>query len=182
MSGPPPPPRKRRPQQDIKDARLQHQQQQGEQPFKPNPFADQLYISLGITGPAETTIGRGVHVRGELSFERLVYIQGRFVGKLKSKGCVIVAPGGKVEGDMSDLGLLVVNGGHVKGNLHNLRNLVCVNSGKIEGNVCSKQFTCDKTSVIRGRVNIHPLAPEIIDVFGEVMVDIEVSNFSEQAL
>ena len=78
----------------------------------------------------ETTLGEGVTFRGELSFERLLRIDGTFEGELLSKGKVIVGPKGKV-----------------KANLHLQEAIV---EGEVEGNII-----CDERLELRGECVVH---------------------------
>ncbi|MCP5469495.1 MAG: polymer-forming cytoskeletal protein [Chlamydiales bacterium] len=99
----------------------------------------------------ETTLGEGVTFRGELSFERLLRIDGTFEGELLSQGKVIVGPKGKVkanlvlreavvegeiEGDVTVQEKLELRGeASVKGDIK--AKLLCVDEGvRIDGHVC----------------------------------------------
>ncbi len=48
----------------------------------------------------ETTLGEGVSFKGELTFERLLRIDGFFEGSLVSKGKIIIGPKGHVKADI----------------------------------------------------------------------------------
>jgi Polymer-forming cytoskeletal len=52
----------------------------------------------------ETTIGHQVSMTGELVFDKLLRIDGKFNGKLISKGDLIVGPTGVLTGNVLDMG------------------------------------------------------------------------------
>jgi cytoskeletal protein CcmA (bactofilin family) len=174
MSGPPPPPRKRRPQEHVDNSRQQEQDklamEQEKQQKQQTLHA--LYASHGLTGRPETLIGKGVRIEGELLFERFLRIDGTFTGNLQSTGCVVIGETGAFVGDMRDMRMVLLDGGSVNGNIW-VDSVAAINGARIVGSVTCKQFSCDSNVYINGRVNIHHLAPEVIDSNGEIMVDID---------
>jgi cytoskeletal protein CcmA (bactofilin family) len=102
----------------------------------------------------ETTLGEGVTFRGELTFERLLRIDGTFEGELISQGKVIVGPRGKVKANLSLREAIVE--GKVEGNITveerlELRGEACVN-----GDITAKLLSVDEGVSICGHVNVTP--------------------------
>ncbi|CAM9459500.1 unnamed protein product, partial [Choristocarpus tenellus] len=55
----------------------------------------------------ETTIGPNVHMKGELSFQRLLRVDGSFTGKLDSQGDLIVGAEGLIRGNIEGMGEVI---------------------------------------------------------------------------
>ena len=58
----------------------------------------------------ETIIGENVNVNGELSFQKLLRINGTFSGKLKSSGNLIIGSTGTLNGNIDGMRFLLVEG------------------------------------------------------------------------
>jgi cytoskeletal protein CcmA (bactofilin family) len=112
-------------------------------------------------GKPESTIGKGVAVRGQLKFTRLLRVDGKFTGTLSSSGAVAVGPTGTLISDISGLSAVLVEGklvGHVVSDT-----VVIRSSGSIFGNVTSKFFFAEMGSILVGTCNIQPKAPLHVD-------------------
>lgn len=173
MSGPPPPPRKKR----LQNEAVKSDSSTGRQNQKP---ALKIYSIPDLDKIPETSIGKGVHMRGDLHFDRLLRIDGSFVGNLHSKGNVIVGETGSFKGDMINLKTILVDGGKIEGNIV-VDSVIAINSATIVGNITCKTISCDRNVTIRGRMNIHNLAPELIDSNGEIVLDSEELVLAKKA-
>lgn len=100
----------------------------------------------------ETTLGEGVTFRGELTFERLLRIDGTFEGELISKGKVIVGPKGKVKADLSLQEAIVE--GSVVGNITVEDRLELRGEASVTGDITAKSLSCDEGVTIIGYVNV----------------------------
>jgi cytoskeletal protein CcmA (bactofilin family) len=58
----------------------------------------------------ETTVGEDVSVKGTLSYNRLLRIDGNFEGQLVSSGDLIVGAHGRLVGDVQNLTRIIVDG------------------------------------------------------------------------
>mmetsp|Transcript_14742 Transcript_14742/g.22227 ORF Transcript_14742/g.22227 Transcript_14742/m.22227 type:complete len:315 (-) Transcript_14742:152-1096(-) len=118
----------------------------------------------------ETTIGINVVVRGELEFESLLRIDGLFTGKLISKGDLIIGSQGKLVGNVTDMGSLLVDG-KIVGNINVGR--VCLRGqASVFGDITCKSIQVEPTVVMVGKVNIHSEAPQRIDSDGNVVASV----------
>eukprot|EP00953_Heterococcus_sp_UTEX-ZZ885_P022011 12234-Heterococcus_DN1.PRE.5 len=72
--------------------------------------------------------------QGELTFERLLRVDGRFEGTLISKGNLVVGPKGSVTGDITNLKHVTVLGGKINGNI-SVETLVLKGAAKVIGNI-----------------------------------------------
>lgn len=100
----------------------------------------------------ETTLGEGVSFRGELSFERLLRIDGNFEGDLLSQGKVVVGPKGKVTANLS-LREAVIEG-EVIGNVTVQEKLELRGHASVKGDIKAKRLVVDDGVEIIGVVQV----------------------------
>ncbi|RQM28075.1 hypothetical protein B5M09_007719 [Aphanomyces astaci] len=123
-----------------------------------------------VEGEAETTIGAAVKMKGELSFERLLRIEGEFEGKLVSKGSLVIGQKGLLTGNIDGMKEVLVAGGRVIGNI-TVERLVLRDKGQIFGNVTAKSIRIDPECILMGTLNVNPHAPQRINLKGEPVVE-----------
>jgi cytoskeletal protein CcmA (bactofilin family) len=102
----------------------------------------------------ETTLGEGVVFRGELSFERLLRIDGTFEGELLSQGKVIVGPKGIVKANLNLREAIIE--GKVDGNVNIQERLELRGKATIYGDIRAKNMIVDEGVSIVGHVEISP--------------------------
>ncbi|KAG5176760.1 polymer-forming cytoskeletal-domain-containing protein [Tribonema minus] len=102
----------------------------------------------------ETTIGERVSVSGELSFDRLLRIDGRFSGRLLSQGDLVVGPTGVLTGDVVDMGEVIVDG-KVVGDI-SVQKVSLRGRAEVHGNITCKSLCVDPTVIVVGGLNVHP--------------------------
>lgn len=100
----------------------------------------------------ETTLGEGVSFRGELSFERLLRIDGHFTGELLSQGKVVVGPKGKVEANLSLREAIIE--GEVVGNITVQEKLELRGNASVKGDIKAKRLVVDDGVEIVGVVQV----------------------------
>ncbi len=100
----------------------------------------------------ETTLGEGVTFRGELSFERLLRIDGTFEGKLLSQGKVIIGPTGKVKADLNLREAIIE--GEVEGNITVQEKLELRGDASVKGDIKAKSLCVDDGVEIIGVVQV----------------------------
>lgn len=120
-----------------------------EMPRVPHPFP-----SMMKEDAPETTLGEGVIFRGELSFERLLKIDGTFEGQLLSQGKVIVGPSGKVKANLNLREAIIE--GKVEGNITVQERLELRGEAVIVGDIRAKTLTVDEGVTLLGHVRIDP--------------------------
>ncbi len=117
---------------------------------------------------AETTIGVAVKMKGELSFDRLLRIDGEFEGTLNSKGSLIIGAQGQLTGPVNNMKELVVDGGVLVGDV-SVEKVTLRGKGRIHGDVTCKTIIVEPNCVMVGTLNVNPNAPEKIDVTGQAI-------------
>lgn len=100
----------------------------------------------------ETTLGEGVTFRGELSFERLLRIDGTFEGELLSQGKVIVGPKGKVKANLT-LREAVIEGA-VEGDITVQEKLELRGEASVKGDITAKTICVDEGVKLDGHVKV----------------------------
>jgi len=102
----------------------------------------------------ETTLGEGVTFRGELSFERLLRIDGTFEGNLLSQGKVVVGPLGKVKANLNLREAIIE--GQVEGNITVQETLQLRGQAVVKGDIKAKRLSVDDGVEIFGVVQVGP--------------------------
>lgn len=102
----------------------------------------------------ETTLGEGVAFRGELTFERLLRIDGEFEGNLLSQGKIIVGPKGKVKANLNLREAIVE--GTVEGNITVQEKLELRGEASVKGDIIAKSLCVDEGVTIDGHVLVAP--------------------------
>ncbi|GAB9463776.1 hypothetical protein Gpo141_00001224 [Globisporangium polare] len=140
-------------------------------PMTPNYHQPVARAKVSIVdAEPETTIGVAVKMKGELSFERLLRIEGEFEGRLVSKGSLVIGPKGVLTGPVENMKEVHVTGGKIIGNIV-VEKLVLRDKAQVFGNITAKTVKIEPDCVVIGRLNINPQAPELINEKGEIVKD-----------
>ena len=126
--------------------------------------------SLELDGEqAETTLGAGVVFKGELSFERLLRIDGKFEGELNSKGKMILGPQGYIKSNSISLHEAVIEG-VVEGNITVAERIELRGDAKVRGNITAQSISVDEGVSIIGHVDVSP-AGDVVEPIDGVTTD-----------
>jgi len=136
-----------------------------------NEFIASLNETVEPDQIPETVIGPGVDVRGNMQFERLLRVEGKFQGSIISQGDLVIGRNGCVVANVSNLRTVTVNGGKIIGDI-NVEKLILRKGSSVNGNIVCKIFVSEKFVAINGTCNIHTLAPEIIDSNGDIIIPV----------
>lgn len=129
-----------------------------------------------------------------MEFSHLLRVDGKFKGRLSvaqngdnspstftdNMGDLIIGEHGILIGDVGDscsIRCMIMEGGEVIGNV-SVEELVLLNNAKVSGKITAKFCTIGENAmVLTGgeSVNIHPLAPEVVD---EIILEHSDSNQS----
>jgi len=99
------------------------------------------------------TIGPSISIKGEISGEGNVVIQGRVEGKVNIKrGQVTVAKNGLIKGDI--YGKVVSVEGEVQGNLFGEEKIVVRESGVVRGNMRTPRYSLEDGAKFQGSIDM----------------------------
>lgn len=128
----------------------------------------------------ETVIGPGVDVRGNMQFERLLRVEGKFQGTIISQGDLVIGRNGCVVANVANLRTVTVNGGKIIGDI-NVEKIILRKGSTVDGNIVCKIFISEKYVAVNGTCNIHTLAPEIIDSNGDIIIPVPEIEIGQPA-
>ena len=86
----------------------------------------------------ESVLGPSLVITGEVALDQNMLILGKVVGNITSKAAVHVGPSGIVEGNVNCDSILVE--GCVSGNVDASTNITIESSGKLKGDIHTKEF------------------------------------------
>ena len=109
-----------------------------------------------------TVLGSKTVFKGELNFKNTLCIDGKFEGKVKTSGELIVAEEGTILADI-EAGIVICKG-KIRGNIIASQKLEIHSTGKIIGDVHTPALKIELGAVMLGRV-VCPNISEIINKF-----------------
>lgn len=106
----------------------------------------------------ETVIATGVSIKGTMSFQKLIRIDGNFEGELLSSGKLIVGPSGSVKANINLEEAFI--SGKVTGDITVKKRLVLRGRAEVRGDVTAPLLSVDEGVSIIGILNIaqEPIA------------------------
>lgn len=107
----------------------------------------------------ETIVAEGVSIKGTMSFQKLVRIDGHFEGELLSSGKLVIGPTGHVKANIQLEEAFI--SGKVTGDITVKKRLVLRGRAEICGDITAPLLSVDEGVSIVGILNIaRPAAPE----------------------
>merc|ERR1711865_161754 len=110
----------------------------------------------------------GVKMKGDISFNTLLRIDGSFEGKLSSNGDLVVGSDGVLIGDVTGMNEVTIEG-RVVGNIQ-VEVLELRSRAQVYGNVTAKKLTMQGGATVVGTLNVNPYAPERVNTEGELAI------------
>lgn len=102
-------------------------------------------------------IGAGLVLKGDLTGDEDVIIEGRLEGTITLKhNSVIIEESGKVDADISASSICVA--GEVHGNLHGTEQVVLLKTGRVEGNINAKSVTLETGAQFKGSIDMETIS------------------------
>jgi cytoskeletal protein CcmA (bactofilin family) len=110
----------------------------------------------------DTTLGEGVVFKGELTFKRLLRIDGQFEGELVSDGKLIIGPTGVVKSNIRMCEAIIE--GRVEGNVTVTNRLELRREAEVVGDIKAALLSVDEGVSVVGHVAVTPKqAPSSIE-------------------
>jgi cytoskeletal protein CcmA (bactofilin family) len=110
--------------------------------------------------PAEgsTVIGKSVTIRGELSGQEDLYMDGTIEGTIKLPDSrLTVGPNGHVMADMEARDIVIY--GLVQGNIRASGRLELRESAEVKGDIHAERLSIEENASLKGRVELSELTP-----------------------
>jgi len=103
------------------------------------------------------TIGPSITIKGDLSGDEDLMIQGRVEGKIDLKqNNITIGKNGRVKADV--YGKVICIEGEVEGNLYGHDQIVVRNSGNVRGNITAPRVALEDGSRFKGSIDMEPRA------------------------
>ena len=94
-------------------------------------------------------LDRGSRMQGELSFDASFRIDGRFEGRVRSSGRLVVGEGGEVDADVEVASLLV--SGEVRGTVKAAKQIQIAPGGRVLADIQTPSLVIEDGAVFEGR-------------------------------
>lgn len=128
-----------------------HREAQRDEPWLKESVPHPLHHIVQEEVP-ETTLGEGVSFRGELSFDRLLRIDGSFEGSLRSQGKIIIGKQGKVKAHLNLREAIIE--GVLEGNITVQERLELRGAASVRGDIKAQSLVVDDGVSIVGVVQV----------------------------
>lgn len=137
------------------DSLLDSQESNNEKSEVSSPSSQSFISKTPFQGEIpDTTLGEGVIFKGELTFERLLRIDGHFEGELLSEGKLIVGPKGIVRSNVKMREAVIE--GKVEGNITVTERIELRGEAYIVGDIKARFLSVDEGVTIVGHVHVNP--------------------------
>ena len=124
------------------------------EPARQRPF-NPLQPGKSEARREQATIGPSISVKGDLTGEEDLLIQGRIQGKIVLKQhSVTVGKSGRVKADIHGSSIRIE--GEVEGNLYGQQDIVIRASGRVLGNLTAPRVTLENGSKFKGAIDMQP--------------------------
>ena len=104
-------------------------------------------------------LGRGTEFEGRLVFDGVVRIDGHFKGGVHSDGTLVIGEPALVEAEIR-VGVLIVRGGTLRGNIRAKRSVEVHAPGAVFGNITAPEVFIDKGVRFEGQCQMRELEDE----------------------
>ncbi len=126
-------------------------------PSVPAPQAQPAPAPRGSAPPIRehAVIGPTISIKGDLTGEEDLLIEGRVDGKIELKRhCVTVGKNGRIKADI--YGRIITVEGTVEGNLYGEEQMIVRQSGTVHGNIVAPRVALEDGSNFKGSIDMSP--------------------------
>lgn len=104
---------------------------------------------------SQATIGPSITIKGDLTGEEDLTIQGHVNGEIRlPKNKVVIGERGRVQADVYGKSIHV--DGQVKGNLYGEEDVIVRASGRVQGNIVGPRVTLENGANFKGSIDMEP--------------------------
>ncbi len=101
---------------------------------------------------ADTIISRDLRIKGNLSSDNDIWIDGVVEGDVTTQGNISVGESGKILGGVSATEIRV--SGTIHGDINAVESTVCDSTAEIDGDIHSPRLSVESGAVISGRIDM----------------------------
>ncbi len=121
--------------------------------FKKEPEVNKMRENSEIIGDARSSvIGRSMKLKGNISAEEEILIEGIIEGSIKMKHNVIIGKSGKVKADITAREVIIK--GEVNGNVHGTVKVEIVPGGVLNGDIISEKVVLAEGAKFKGNIDM----------------------------
>ncbi|HEY7161217.1 MAG TPA: polymer-forming cytoskeletal protein [Acidobacteriota bacterium] len=135
------------------------------QPVQPKPAEVKYQPPVSNPAPApapvptpkrgsNTLIGANLTIRGDITADETVTIEGTVEGTIETSSDVIVAPDGKVRADIRANTITI--SGRVKGNIFATQKVNLTSTAQLEGNIQAPKLAIAESAMFKGSIDMSP--------------------------
>lgn len=135
------------------------------QPVQPKPAEVKYQPPVSNPAPApaaapaprrvgNTLIGPNLTIRGDISADENITIEGTVEGTIETSTEVIVAPDGKVRADIRANTITI--SGRVKGNIFATQKVDLTSTAQLEGNIQAPKLAIAESAMFKGSIDMSP--------------------------
>lgn len=108
-----------------------------------------------VQAASPATIGPSITIKGDLTGEEDLTIQGHVNGEIRlPKNKVVIGDRGRVQADV--YGKTIHVDGQVKGNLYGEEDVIVRSSGRVQGNIVGPRVTLENGANFKGSIDMEP--------------------------
>ncbi|MEN8222526.1 MAG: polymer-forming cytoskeletal protein [Acidobacteriota bacterium] len=121
--------------------------------FKKEPEGNKFQENSEISSNERTSvIGRSMKLKGNVSADEEILVEGRIEGTIKMKHNVIVGKSGKVKADITAREIIIR--GEVNGNVHGTVKVEIVPGGVLNGDIISEKVVLAEGAKFKGNIDM----------------------------
>jgi cytoskeletal protein CcmA (bactofilin family) len=127
------------------------------QPPAPAPAPAPAHTPAPAPAPkrgSNTLIGANLTIRGDISADENITIEGTVEGTIETSNDVIVAPDGKVRADIRAKTITI--SGRVKGNIFATQKVDLTSTAQLEGNIQAPKLAIAESAMFKGSIDMSP--------------------------
>ncbi len=127
--------------------------------FKKEQEVNKTQESAGVFGTERTSvIGKSMKLKGNISSDEEILIEGKVEGTIKMKHNVVVGKSGKVKADISAREIIIE--GEVNGNVHGLVKVEIMPGGILNGDIISEKVVLAEGAKFKGSIDMSVKSEE----------------------
>jgi cytoskeletal protein CcmA (bactofilin family) len=109
--------------------------------------------TLDSSSGGRSVIGKTLFIKGTITSDEEIHIEGKVEGKLKVKHRVVIGKGGIVNADIN--GKEIVIHGRVTGNIKSSYKVEVVPGGILNGNIVSEKVVLAEGAIFKGSIDMN---------------------------